>query len=203
MESPKKGRHTAMKTKNPDPAALHVPSKWYRHYTRLQTLRTSLLEDSAEQAAKIAEPLEPHSMDMADSASDEFDHNLALGILAHEQDALFEVDAAIQRILDGTYGICEKTGKAIPEARLKIVPWTRYRKEALERLERRHMVEHTHLGAVSSIQGPAPGGLAHAPDSEQDEPITREVARRKRQNGIRNLAGDANLNLTPPESLET
>ncbi|MDM5298386.1 TraR/DksA C4-type zinc finger protein [Bacillus pumilus] len=37
-----------------------------------------------------------------------------------------EIDAALQRMEDGTYGICEKTGIEIPYERLKAVPYTRY-----------------------------------------------------------------------------
>lgn len=37
-----------------------------------------------------------------------------------------EIDAVLKRMEDGTYGICEKTGKDIPYERLKAVPYTRY-----------------------------------------------------------------------------
>ncbi|WP_206113925.1 TraR/DksA family transcriptional regulator [Bacillus altitudinis] len=37
-----------------------------------------------------------------------------------------EIDAALKRMEDGTYGICEKTGKDIPYDRLKALPYTRY-----------------------------------------------------------------------------
>ncbi|MBS4744645.1 general stress protein [Bacillus safensis] len=37
-----------------------------------------------------------------------------------------EIDAALKRMEDGTYGKCEKTGKEIPYERLKAVPYTRY-----------------------------------------------------------------------------
>ncbi|MGN7856539.1 TraR/DksA family transcriptional regulator [Bacillus sp. 22483] len=37
-----------------------------------------------------------------------------------------EIDAALKRMEDGTYGICEKTGKDIPYERLKAIPYTRY-----------------------------------------------------------------------------
>ncbi len=124
-----------MKTVTSDPSSLHIPSKWSRYYRKLQTLRASLVADRAEQVAEVVEPLEFRSVDDADRAVDEFDHEFALGILSSEENALFEVEAAIQRILDGTYGICEATGKAIPAARLRAVPWTRYTKEALDRIE--------------------------------------------------------------------
>ncbi|MFS3913671.1 TraR/DksA family transcriptional regulator [Bacillus australimaris] len=37
-----------------------------------------------------------------------------------------EIDAALKRMEDGTYGVCEKTGKEIPYERLKAVPYTRF-----------------------------------------------------------------------------
>ena len=187
-----------MKTRtDPDPAALHVPSKWYWYYHKLQSIRENLLRDSAEQMAEFEEPLEAPGSDVADNATDEFDHDLALGLLAREEDSLFEVDAAIQRILDGSYGICEMTGKPIPEVRLRAVPWTRYTKEALDLLEKRKLVEGPHLEPLASIQGPAPGGLAHVPDPEADEPITLETRRRRLEEGVRELSGEGGLTITP------
>ncbi|MGV3659232.1 MAG: TraR/DksA family transcriptional regulator [Prosthecobacter sp.] len=88
------------------------------------------------QLAAAAEPLESPAMSPADSAADELDHDLALSILSREQDALREVDAAIQRIFGGVYGRCEETGRPIPAARLRAVPWTRHVREVEERLER-------------------------------------------------------------------
>lgn len=188
-----------MKTKNPDPALAQVPKKWNWHYRRLQALREVLLADRADQASEVTEPLEPHSMDDADSATDEFDHNFALGILSYEEDTLCEVDAAMRRILDGSYGICEVTGKPISEARLRVVPWTRYTKEALEGLERSGKRGRPHLAAVSSVQGPAPGGLAAAPEPE--DLISDEVSRVSQREKLRELVGDAELTITtkPPE----
>lgn len=158
------------------------------------------MEDRAEQAAELAEPLEVQSMDDTDSATDEFDHNLALAILSHEEDDLFEVDAAIQRILDGTYGVCEVTGKAIPELRLRVVPWTRYTKDALDGIERQHPDNRLHLKGVASIQGPAPGGLPQAPEPE--DLISTETARRDRLQKIRDFSGDVGLTISSEPTYE-
>jgi RNA polymerase-binding transcription factor DksA len=127
-----------MKTMNPESSALRVPQKWDWHYRKLQSLREALLADRADQMTEVIVPLESYSIDDADRAIDEANHNLTLGILSNEENSLFAVESAIQRILDGTYGICALTGKAIPEVRLRIVPWTQYTKEALECLERQH-----------------------------------------------------------------
>ena len=49
-----------------------------------------------------------------------------MGILSNEQDALNEIEEAIYRIKNGTYGICEETGKPINKQRLTVVPFTRF-----------------------------------------------------------------------------
>ena len=43
---------------------------------------------------------------------------------------LAEIDAALERIRTGRYGICERTGRTISWERLRALPWTRYAKEA-------------------------------------------------------------------------
>ena len=189
-----------MKTIHSDSAVLSVPIplKWRWHYQRLQSLRDALMADRASQVANIAEPLESHSMDDADYAADEYDHHLALGILSHEEDTIFELDDAIKRILDGSYGICEMTGEAIPEERLYFVPWTRYTKDALERIERQYPGGRRFLAEVTSIQGSAPGGLAMVPESE--DLISTETAYRNRREVIRDLSGDVGLTTTPNPS---
>jgi RNA polymerase-binding protein DksA len=124
-----------MHTTSPPSPSPQVPRQWVWYYQRLQAFRDHLLESRSVQIADVSGPLEAQSTDTADSATDEFDHDLALGILSREQDALYEVEAAIRRILDGSYGICEETGKPIPVNRLRAVPWTRFTREVEERLE--------------------------------------------------------------------
>jgi len=136
-----------------------VRPKWAWHYRVLLTLRERLLQDRREQLADVAQPLEPHSLNHADSATDEFDHNLALAALSMNQDALREIDAAISRIHSGSYGVCEETGKPIPAARLKAIPWTRYTREVEARHETEGGRRPPHLGALGSVRGTPTGNL--------------------------------------------
>ncbi|MDZ4290072.1 MAG: TraR/DksA family transcriptional regulator [Prosthecobacter sp.] len=131
-----------MKTSNPDPTSSRVPAHWSWHYHWLQTLRDRLLENRGAQIAELAKAAESNRVDMDDGGEDEVDHDTALSILSHEQDALYEVDAAIRRILAGSYGICEESGNAIPAARLRAVPWTRYTQEVEKCLEQAGVVSH-------------------------------------------------------------
>ena len=62
---------------------------------------------------------------MADVGSDAYEQDLQLGISASERERIIEIDAALSRIAEGTYGICELSGKAIRKARLRAKPWAR------------------------------------------------------------------------------
>ena len=44
----------------------------------------------------------------------------------HGRDILREIDEAMERIIDGTYGICLGTGKPINKRRLNAIPWAKY-----------------------------------------------------------------------------
>jgi RNA polymerase-binding protein DksA len=54
-----------------------------------------------------------------------YDRELDEGLEEGARDTLAEIDAALQRIEDGTYGICEVCGKPIGADRLNAIPWTR------------------------------------------------------------------------------
>jgi RNA polymerase-binding transcription factor DksA len=111
-------------------------------------------------------------MHQADSATNEFDRELALSQLSAEQDALYEVEAAMRRILDGSYGLCEQTGKRIPAARLKAVPWTRFRREVEAQLEKTGEIMPPQLGRLRSLRDELASALAESePTVEQPEPV--------------------------------
>ena len=63
---------------------------------------------------------------MADIGTDKFDQQFTLGLVDSERKLLKEIDSALNRIDDGTYGICQGSGKEIPLARLEAIPWARY-----------------------------------------------------------------------------
>lgn len=75
---------------------------------------------------------------MADIGTDTFDQDFMLGMAETERLRLREIDGALQRIDDRTYGICEMTRKPIPKARLNAKPWARYTIESALEVERGH-----------------------------------------------------------------
>jgi RNA polymerase-binding transcription factor DksA len=72
---------------------------------------------------------------MADQGSDTFDQSLNLDLAASQRSFLKEIDDALDRIDNGTFGICEMLGKAIKIDRLKHAPWARYCIDAARQLE--------------------------------------------------------------------
>jgi len=63
---------------------------------------------------------------MADVGTDNFEHEFTLGLIENEEEELREIDAALDRIANATFGLCKTCGKPIPKARLKIIPYTKY-----------------------------------------------------------------------------
>jgi RNA polymerase-binding transcription factor DksA len=149
------------------PAVRRLPAKWNWHHRVLLSLQQRLLRERGESLHAAAEPLEPHSLDEADSATDEFDHNLALAQLSAEQDALYEVDAALHRIAAGAYGICEASDTPIPAARLRAIPWTRFTREVEERLEKSGAVGRARLRKAATVR--ESGQLWLVPEEDAEE----------------------------------
>ena len=76
-----------------------------------------------------------HSNHMADQGSDEAEYETKLLLSATQNEYLREIEEALQRIEEGTYGVCEVTGKAIGVERLRAIPTARLSIEAQEQME--------------------------------------------------------------------
>jgi DnaK suppressor protein len=114
-----------------------IPAPWQWHYRTLLHLRNRLLRAHTEHARQADEPPDLHGVDLTDTVQDKLDRDLLWAELGAEDDKLFEVDCALQRIRDGVYGFCEETGNPIPPTRLRAVPWTRFSRSAAEQHEHR------------------------------------------------------------------
>jgi RNA polymerase-binding transcription factor DksA len=67
---------------------------------------------------------------MADMGSDVYEQDFTLGMAETERAILSEIDAALLRIENKTFGVCQMTGKPISKARLDAKPWAKYTIEA-------------------------------------------------------------------------
>ena len=139
-----------------------IDPKWTKHYEKLMELRDYLL-NQRDQLAKEVNEERPHvGLHLADSGTDSFDRDFALSLLSSEHNALYEIEQALNRIRNGTYGLCELTGQTIPRARLDAIPWTRFTVEAQRKLERDGAVPRARLGELGSLHETA------APEPEEN-----------------------------------
>jgi RNA polymerase-binding transcription factor DksA len=88
-------------------------------------------------------------MHQADAGSDAYDRDFALSLLSMEQDSLYEIDQALKRIDDGSYGVCEVSGKQIMKARLEALPFTRYTVECQAEIEKRNRYQRNRQPVTS------------------------------------------------------
>ena len=63
---------------------------------------------------------------MADIGSDNFEQEFTLGLIENEDQTLREIEDALERIDNGTFGDCERCGKKVRKVRLKALPYARY-----------------------------------------------------------------------------
>lgn len=59
---------------------------------------------------------------MADMGSDTFEQDFTLGLIENEEQELGAIEDALERIAEGTFGVCEECSKLIPKERLKAIP---------------------------------------------------------------------------------
>jgi RNA polymerase-binding transcription factor DksA len=151
-----------------------VPEKYKRYHKLLVELRKHLtegIERHSEETLKRsvkddAGDLSSYGQHMADAGTDTFDRDFALSLVSNEQEALSEIEAAIKRIRDGTYGICEITAKPISKERLLAVPFTRYSAEAQKQIERNRHHSRTQAGLFGEA-GEESGAIPHDDGAEE------------------------------------
>ncbi len=118
--------------------------------TDLQRFRNLLLEEKERVAQSLAnhekiikhtddesglEVGKAHSNHMADQGSDEFQYETTIKFANTEGRYLYNIEEALRRIEDGTYGKCQDCGKAIGLPRLRRLPYTRLCIECKEKEE--------------------------------------------------------------------
>ena len=148
--NPKKGK-PAVLTDEKD-----VPEKFRRYYRLLIDLRSHLTEDierhseeTLKRSAKDDSGDLSSTVNTADAGTDIL--WTLREMVASEQEALSEIDAAIKRVHDGTYGICEISQKPISKERLLAVPFTRHSAEAQKNLERNRHRSRTQAGLFGEL----------------------------------------------------
>jgi RNA polymerase-binding transcription factor DksA len=146
-----------------------VPAKWAPHQARLLELRDLLQRGQTDLARDALEEQPSFSSHMADAGTDAYDRDIALGLLSSEQDALYEIEQALGRIRNGTYGVCELTGKRIEAARLAAIPWTRFTVAAEQQLESQGVFKRASLGPRQSVVERQTASESEEEEEEEEE----------------------------------
>jgi RNA polymerase-binding protein DksA len=91
-----------------------------------------------------------YSYHLGDVASLSYGREFSMGLAERQQNYLEQIDDALQRIEDGTYGICKVTGEQIPTERLEEVPVAKYSVRGKEILShrQRHSADERRAAAV-------------------------------------------------------
>jgi DnaK suppressor protein len=109
-----------------------------RFKKRLEELRAQLthsLKGTTDQV-KTADEGTGYSQHQADQGTDDFDRTISLEVTSREFTLLKQIDRALEKITDGTYGVCDITGEEIPLPRLEAVPYATMTVKAQEQMEK-------------------------------------------------------------------
>ncbi len=89
----------------------------------VSTLNNEALNKNRREASGDLSSMPIH---MADLGTDNYELEFTLGLIEGERAILKEIDEALERVRNGTYGICLATGRPIGKARLRAKPWAKY-----------------------------------------------------------------------------
>lgn len=67
--------------------------------------------------------LSAYTVHMADMAADTYDRELSMNLVSSEQELLYQIDDALKRLDEGSFGICQQCNQPITMSRLKAVPY--------------------------------------------------------------------------------
>ncbi|MHC5091509.1 MAG: TraR/DksA family transcriptional regulator, partial [Planctomycetota bacterium] len=92
----------------------------------------SALEETLFQGSGDLSKMPVH---LADVGTDSYEQEFNLGLVAEERKTLLDIQHAMDRLVDGSFGICEGLGTPIESNRLEAIPWTRYSLEYAKMIE--------------------------------------------------------------------
>lgn len=93
--------------------------------SRLEQLRSQLNQTLGKVSEEVKNKQESkgYSQHQADEGTDDFNQTISIEISGQEQEILHYVERALEKIEDGTYGVCDVTEEEIPLKRLEAVPY--------------------------------------------------------------------------------
>jgi len=104
-----------------------MPKRELEKYRRLlMDKKNSLLSELAKTKNAEEETTEESTQDIADKAVSSYTREFLYSLNDSERNTIQQIDQALARIDDGTYGFCLNCGSAMNEKRLTAIPWSRH-----------------------------------------------------------------------------
>ncbi len=103
---------------------------------KLLTLKQEIINSMTNRSREDIEVPTDQIVEDGDQAQTYINQNVSFGLRERELNRLKEVENALRKIENGTYGICEETDEPIETRRLEKMPWTRLSIEAAEEIEK-------------------------------------------------------------------
>ncbi len=118
-----------------------TPEEVEEFHQRLLAMRRELVGDISYMNGETLEndnrgALSSMPVHMADVGTDNYEQEFALDLLDSERTMLKEIDTALEKVANDTYGVCEGTGNPIGRARLDAKPYARYCIDFKDKLEK-------------------------------------------------------------------
>lgn len=109
-----------------------------RFKSRLEEMRSQITElaKNVTKDVKTPEESKGYSQHQADEGTDDFDRNISLQVSDEEFKILRQIDRALEKIEENTYGICDISGEEIPLPRLEAIPYATMTVKAQEMMEK-------------------------------------------------------------------
>lgn len=109
--------------------------KFKKRLEEMRNQMTNLIRDSSEDV-KSADQTKGYSQHQADEGTDDFNRTITLEVTSKEFGILRQIERALDKIEEGTYGICDISGEEIPLARLEAVPYAAMTVKSQEKFEK-------------------------------------------------------------------
>jgi DnaK suppressor protein len=105
---------------------------------RLEDMKRQMMQlvRGAAEEVKSSEESKGYSQHQADEGTDDFNRTISLEVTNKEFTILKQIDRALEKIEDGTYGQCDITGDEIPLPRLEAIPYATMTVKAQEKFEK-------------------------------------------------------------------
>jgi DnaK suppressor protein len=135
-----------------------------------EEIRKNLLDMREKLLSGISENPIPEALisqsdigDLIDQAGDERDRELSLLLSGRDKEKLFAINEALEKLKEGTYGICEECGERIGTGRLKVMPLAKYDVSCQAKLEKEVRLQR------KAEEDLTLRGLAYSSASEEEE----------------------------------